>query len=133
MPMSSHADKRTVQDMTDILRELEVKDGSIIGSAIVSWDAFLITSALEKSMNEDLVASISATLISIGQIAVESVRIGELEEVGIISKDGFVFVSKINPELLLTTFTSPKAKLGVIFNLINNTVQSVRRLNAKAG
>jgi predicted regulator of Ras-like GTPase activity (Roadblock/LC7/MglB family) len=120
--------------MTDILSEMEVRDGSIKGSAIVSWDAFFITGALEKSINENLVASIAATLISIGQIAVESTGIGELEEVGIMSKQGLIFVSRISNEFLLATFASPNARLrlGMIFSLIAKTADSVRKLSKSA-
>jgi hypothetical protein len=87
----------------------------IIASAIVSVDGLIMASALPNDVEEDRVSAMSAAMLSLGErIAVELGR-GDLDEVYIRGEEGFVMLTAVGQEAVLTALARDEAKLGLIF------------------
>lgn len=97
------------------LRDMQAASPEIEASAIVSVDGLIIASALPAEVEEDRVSAMSAALLSLGErIAVELDR-GTLEQVYIRGTNGFVILTAVGEEAVLTALVRENAKLGLVF------------------
>jgi predicted regulator of Ras-like GTPase activity (Roadblock/LC7/MglB family) len=103
------------EEMVKRLREMQNATPEIEASAVVSVDGLTIASALPSDVEEDRVSAMSAAMLSLGErIAVELNR-GMLDQVYIHGDDGYVILSAIGTEAVLTALAREKAKLGLVF------------------
>ena len=103
------------EKLVNRLREMQSGSPDIIASAVVSVDGLIIASALPGDVEEDRVSAMSAAMHSLGErIAVELGR-GSLDEIYIRGEQGFVLLTSVGKEAVLTALTREKAKLGMIF------------------
>lgn len=108
------ADTRA-EKLVNRLQDMQSGSPDIIASAIVSVDGLIIASALPGDVEEDRVSAMSAAMHSLGErIALELGR-GSLDEVYIRGEEGFVLLTSIGKEAVLTALTRQEAKLGLIF------------------
>lgn len=103
------------EQLVNRLREMQSGSPDIIASAVVSVDGLIIASALPGDVEEDRVSAMSAAMHSLGErIAVELGR-GSLDEIYIRGEQGFVLLTAVGKEAVLTALTRQEAKLGMIF------------------
>jgi predicted regulator of Ras-like GTPase activity (Roadblock/LC7/MglB family) len=108
------ADSRADQ-MVNRLRDMQVASPDIIASAIVSVDGLTIASALPSDVEEDRVSAMSAAMLSLGERIAGELGRGSLDEVYIRGVEGFVLLTAIGNEAVLTALAREEAKLGMIF------------------
>jgi predicted regulator of Ras-like GTPase activity (Roadblock/LC7/MglB family) len=97
------------------LRDLQAGTPDIEGSAVVSVDGLMMASALSADVEEDRVSAMSAAMQSLGErIATELMR-GEVDQVYIRGSHGYVFLSSVGMDAVLTVMARSDAKLGLIF------------------
>lgn len=97
------------------LREMQIASPDIIASAVVSVDGLTIASALQDDVEEDRVAAMSAAMLSLGERISGELGRGNLDEVYIRGEDGFVLLTAVGEEAVLTALARDEAKLGMIF------------------
>ncbi len=120
--------KSRTQLMVDRLRELQASSPDIEASAIVSVDGLSIASALPQNVEEDRVSAMSAAMLSLGdRIAAELGR-GTLNQVYIKGENGFVILTDIGEEAVLTALARKDAKLGLIFLDMRRAVEDLQKL-----
>ena len=103
------------EQLVNRLREMQSGSPDIIASAVVSVDGLIIASALPGDVEEDRVSAMSAAMHSLGErIALELGR-GSLDEIYIRGEHGFVLLTAVGKEAVLTALTRQEAKLGMIF------------------
>ena len=103
------------EQMVDRLRLMQTASVEIIASAVVSVDGLIIASALPSNVEEDRVSAMSAAMLSLGErIALELGR-GALNEVYIRGAEGYVMLTSIGRDAVLTALAGENAKLGLIF------------------
>ena len=103
------------EKMVNRLREMQVASPEIEASAVVSVDGLTIASALPADAEEDRVSAMSAAMLSLGdRISVELNR-GDLEQVYVRGDNGYVLLSAIGEDAVLTALARKGAKLGLIF------------------
>ena len=120
--------KSRTQLMVDRLRELQASSPDIEASAIVSVDGLSIASALPQNVEEDRVSAMSAAMLSLGdRIAAELGR-GTLNQVYIKGENGFVILTDIGEEAVLTALAHKDAKLGLIFLDMRRAVEDLQKL-----
>ena len=101
--------------LTGSLRNLQAGANDIEASAIVSVDGLIIASALPAGSEEDRVSAMSAAMLSLGErIAIELGR-GALDQVYVKGDRGYVILSSVGEEAVLTVLARPNAKLGLVF------------------
>ncbi len=104
-----------IEQMVTRLRQMQVASPEIEASAIVSVDGLIIASALPNAVEEDRVSAMSAAMLSLGERISAELGRGSLEQVYIKGNDGFVLLTSIGSDAVLTALAGPNAKLGLIF------------------
>jgi len=116
------------EEMVKRLREMQNATPEIEASAVVSVDGLTIASALPSNVEEDRVSAMSAAMLSLGErIAVELNR-GMLDQVYIHGDDGYVILSAIGTEAVLTALAREKAKLGLVFLEMRRAADDLSKL-----
>lgn len=107
--------KSRTDRMTERLRELQTSSTDVEASALVSVDGLIMASALPPDVEEDRVSAMSAAMLSLGErIAMELGR-GQLDQVYIRGDGGYVLLSDVGEEAVLTVLARKDAKLGMLF------------------
>jgi predicted regulator of Ras-like GTPase activity (Roadblock/LC7/MglB family) len=109
--------------MVEELKKLQISSPDIQASAVVSSDGLIIASALPKNVEEDRVSAMSAAMLSLGERISGEMRRGDLDQVYIRGKSGYVLLMAVGEEAVLTVMASEKAKLGLIFLDIKRTAE----------
>lgn len=104
-----------LQMMVSRLQEMQIASPDIIASAVVSVDGLTIASALPGDVEEDRVAAMSAAMLSLGERISGELGRGSLDEVYIRGEEGFVLLTAVGDEAVLTALARDEAKLGLIF------------------
>lgn len=107
--------KSRTERMVARLRDLQSGTPDIEASAVVSVDGLIMASALPADVEEDRVSAMSAAMLSLGERIATELGRGTLEQVYIRGSDGYVFLSAVGLEAVLTVMARSDAKLGLIF------------------
>jgi uncharacterized protein len=101
--------------MVNRLREMQAASPDIEASAVVSVDGLIMASALPPEVEEDRVSAMSAAMLSLGERIASELGRGALEQVYIRGGKGFVILTAVGEEAVLTALAREQAKLGIIF------------------
>lgn len=108
-------DQNRSELMVNRLRSLQVAVPDIEASAIVSVDGLIMASALNAGMEEDRVSAMSAAMLSLGERIASELGRGGLDEVYVKGDAGFIVLTSVGSEAVLTVLAHQDAKLGIIF------------------
>ena len=103
------------EQMVSRLQDMQMASPDIIASAVVSVDGLTMASALPTDVEEDRVAAMSAEMLSLGERISGELGRGGLDEVYIRGEEGFVLLTAVGEEAVLTALARDEAKLGLIF------------------
>jgi predicted regulator of Ras-like GTPase activity (Roadblock/LC7/MglB family) len=103
------------EQMVTRLRALQAAAPDIEASAVVSVDGLIIASALPQGSEEDRVSAMSAAMLSLGERIAGELGRGNLEQVYIKGNAGFIVLTSVGAEAVLTALARQDAKLGLIF------------------
>jgi predicted regulator of Ras-like GTPase activity (Roadblock/LC7/MglB family) len=116
------------EQMVARLREMQIASPDIEASAVVSVDGLIMASALPAEVEEDRVSAMSAAMLSLGErISMELGR-GALEQVYIRGDGGFVVLSAVGDEAVLTVLAREQAKLGLVFLEMRRAAEDLERV-----
>ncbi len=121
------AESRSDQMVTR-LRDMQAASSDIIASSVVSVDGLTIASALPGDVEEDRVAAMSAAMLSLGERIAGELGRGTLDEVYIRGEEGFVLLTAIGDEAVLTALAREEAKLGMIFLEMRRAAEDLEKL-----
>lgn len=113
------------EQMVEELKKLQISSPDIQASAVVSVDGLIIASALPGSVEEDRVSAMSAAMLSLGERISIELRRGELDQVYIRGDNGYVLLTSVGNDAVLTVMASVNAKLGLIFLDIKRTADTL--------
>jgi hypothetical protein len=102
----------------------------IEASAVVSVDGLIIASALPNEVEEDRVSAMSAAMLSLGERISTELGRGSLEQVYIKGVNGYVILTSIGSDAVLTALAGPQAKLGLIFLEMRRAAEDLERVVA---
>ncbi len=114
--------------MVDRLREMQASSPEIEASAVVSVDGLIIASALPADAEEDRVSAMSAAMLSLGERIANELGRGTLDQVYIRGNSGYVILSAIGEEAVLTALAREGAKLGLVFLEMRRAAEDLLRL-----
>jgi predicted regulator of Ras-like GTPase activity (Roadblock/LC7/MglB family) len=121
------ADTRA-EKMVTRLRDMQMASPDIIASAVVSVDGLTMASALPSDVEEDRVAAMSAAMLSLGERISGELGRGGLDEVYIRGEEGFVLLTAVGDEAVLTALARDEAKLGMIFLEMRRAAEDLEKL-----
>jgi predicted regulator of Ras-like GTPase activity (Roadblock/LC7/MglB family) len=107
--------KSRTEHMVGRLREMQISTPDIEASAVVSVDGLIMASSLPANVEEDRSAAMSAAMLSLGERISSELGRGTLEQVYIRGDDGYVILTEIGEEAVLTALARKEAKLGLVF------------------
>lgn len=118
----------TSDKMVSRLLDLQTASSDIVASAVVSVDGLTMASALPNDVEEDRVSAMSAAMLSLGERIAGELGRGSLDELYIRGSDGFVLLTAVGDEAVLTALASDKAKLGLIFLEMRRAAEDLSKL-----
>ena len=121
------ARSRTEQ-MVARLKDLQVSTPDIEASALVSVDGLIIASALPPDVEEDRVSAMSAAMLSLGERIAGELGRGVLDQVYVRGANGYVILSAVGEEAVLTVLARKDAKLGLVFLDMRRAAEDLGRL-----
>jgi len=107
---------------------LQRSSGDVEAAAIVSVDGLSMASSMPQGIEEDRVSAMSAAMISLGERISSELGRGELEQVYVKGENGYVILTAVGEEAVLTVMARKEAKLGLIFLDITRTVETLEKL-----
>jgi len=114
--------------MVDRLRDMQAASPEIEASAVVSVDGLIMASALPAEAEEDRVSAMSAAMLSLGERIANELGRGVLDQVYIRGDSGYVILSAIGEEAVLTALAREGAKLGLVFLEMRRAAEDLLRL-----
>jgi predicted regulator of Ras-like GTPase activity (Roadblock/LC7/MglB family) len=120
--------KSRTEQLVERLRDLQASSGDVEAAAIVSVDGLSIASSMPGNIEEDRVSAMSAAMLSLGERISNELGRGTLQQVYIKGENGYVILTAVGEEAVLTVMARREAKLGLIFLDIARTVQDLEAL-----
>lgn len=109
------AERTRTDRIVERLRNLQMSTPDIEASALVSVDGLAIASALPTGVEEDRVAAMSAAMLSLGERIASELGRGALDEVYVKGERGYVILTAVGEDAVLTVMARAGAKLGLVF------------------
>lgn len=101
--------------MVSRLRDMQATAPDIIASAVVTVDGLTLASVLPSELDEDRISAMSAAMLSLGERIASELQRGELDEVYIRGEEGFVLLTAVGQDAVLTALSRNEGRLGLIF------------------
>ncbi len=120
--------KSRSEKMVESLRAMQTAAPDIEASAVVSVDGLIMASALPVEVEEDRVSAMSAAMLSLGERIAGELGRGDLDQVYIKGDDGFIVLTAVGEEAVLTALARQKAKLGLIFLEMRRAAEELIKL-----
>ncbi len=120
--------KNRSQQMVERLRSMQAASPDIEASAIVSVDGLIMASALQADVEEDRVSAMSAAMLSLGERIATELGRGVLDQVYIKGSNGFIILTSVGTEAVLTALARQEAKLGLIFLEMRRAAEDLTKL-----
>ena len=120
--------KSRTEQLVERLRDLQASSGDVEAAAVVSVDGLSMASSLPADIEEDRVSAMSAAMLSLGERISSELGRGELEQVMVKGENGYVILTAVGEEAVLTVLAREGAKLGLIFLDVNRTVEALTGL-----
>jgi uncharacterized protein len=117
--------KSRTEQLVERLRDLQASSGDVEAAAIVSVDGLSIASSMPVGIEEDRVSAMSAAMVSLGERISSELGRGMLQQVYVKGENGYVILTSVGEEAVLTVMARREAKLGLIFLDIGRTVQDL--------
>jgi predicted regulator of Ras-like GTPase activity (Roadblock/LC7/MglB family) len=117
-----------IEKIVERLRSLQVASPEIEASAVVSVDGLIMASVLPEAVEEDRVSAMSAAMLSLGERISDELGRGLLDQVYIRGNQGYVILTAIVEEAVLTALAREGAKLGLIFLEIRRAAEDLERV-----
>jgi uncharacterized protein len=120
--------KTRVDQMVSRLRDMQASTPDVEASAIVSVDGLIIASSLPASVEEDRVSAMSAAMLSLGERIAGELGRGTLSQVYIHGDKGYVLLTAVGGEAVLTVLARESAKLGLVFLEVRRAADDLEKM-----
>ncbi|OQY20885.1 MAG: hypothetical protein B6I34_08160 [Anaerolineaceae bacterium 4572_32.1] len=120
--------KSRTERMVDRLREMQISTPDIEASAVVSVDGLIMASSLPANVEEDRVSAMSAAMLSLGERIAGELGRGTLDQVYIRGDNGYIILTAVGEEAVLTALARKEAKLGLVFLDMRRAAESLLEL-----
>ncbi len=116
------------EQMVARIKDLQISTPDIEASAVVSVDGLIIASALPPDVEEDRVSAMSAAMLSLGERIAGELGRGLLDQVYIRGANGYVILTSVGEEAVLTVLARQDAKLGLVFLDMRRAAEDLSQL-----
>lgn len=102
------------QLLMSVLSDLNATSTDITASAVISTDGLPIATLMPKNLDADRVGAMSATLLALGNHAAAELACGDLDQVMVKGKTGYILLNQAGPDAVLALMAKESGKLGLI-------------------
>jgi predicted regulator of Ras-like GTPase activity (Roadblock/LC7/MglB family) len=120
--------KSRTEQLVARLRDLQASSGDVEAAAIVSVDGLSIASSLPGGYEEDRVSAMSAAMLSLGERIATELGRGSLQQVQVKGENGYVILTSVGEEAVLTVLARKEARLGLILLDVGRAVRDLEQL-----
>ncbi len=120
--------KSRTEQLVARLRDLQASSGDVEAAAIVSVDGLSIASSLPGGYEEDRVSAMSAAMLSLGERISTELGRGSLQQVYVKGENGYVILTSVGEEAVLTVLARKEARLGLILLDVGRAVRDLEQL-----
>ncbi len=117
-----------VKRLIQRLNALRASSPGVEAAAVVSVEGLLIAASLPEEMREAPVAAMSAAMLALGERIAAELQRGELEQVVIQGRAGYVLLQGLDENCQLVVLAGADAKLGLLFMDMRAASQDLRKL-----
>jgi uncharacterized protein len=110
------------------LKDLQASTPDVEASAVVSVDGLIMASALPPDVEEDRVSAMSAAMLSLGERIAGELGRGVPDQVYVRGANGYVILTAVGEEAVLTVLARKDAKLGLVFLDMRRAAEDLNRL-----
>lgn len=110
------------------LDEFLATSPDVEAAAIVSADGLPMASALPPDVEEDRLAAMSAALLTLGERAADGLGKGELSQVFVEGKNGYVVLMQAGADAVLVAVTSKNTKVGLVLFEMRKAAGTIGRV-----
>ncbi len=112
----------------EILKTMRSENPDLEALAVVSLDGLPIASLLPTEAEEDRVAALSATILSLGERAAQELNKGALEQAYAKGERGYIITTGIKNIAALMVVTNRESKLGMTLFSIKRGIQEIEKV-----
>jgi len=105
-----------------------VRDAGLEGAVLTTADGLPVESVLPAGQSEERLAAMSAATLSLGERAAFELEKGALEQITIKAEKGYVILTGIGEEAVLTVMAPHDAKLGLLYLEIRKAAEELAKL-----
>ena len=105
----------------NVLRQVQ----GVIACALVSSEGNVLASAFRSGVEEDKVATMTATILSVAKQAGIELKQGEFNNIFIDSAEGYIVLTNVGTDAVLVALTSKKIPIGSILLKLKRTAQEI--------
>ncbi len=116
------------ESLTNALSDLLDSSPDVEAAMLVSLDGLPMASALPETMEEDRVAAMSAAILGLGERASAELGRGELKQVFVEGKEGYVFLMSAGGKAVLTALARRGVKIGLVFYDMKHAAQNIANI-----
>ncbi len=118
------------EELNRALSNLQASSADVEACAVVSEDGLIIASSLPQGLEESHIAAMSAAMLSMGSRTASELERGELQQLFVKGKDGYVILMHAGPHAALLAMARKEAKLGLIFLDMSRAAQEITEILA---
>ena len=111
----SHLTATRIESIRERLEGLRQGAPGVQAAALVSIEGLMIAAALPDDCREDKLAAMSAAMLALGERIAAELGRGDLAEIYIKGRLGYVLLRGLDDQSALTILASPDARLGLLF------------------
>ena len=116
------------EQLMERLRELQYNSADVEAAAVVSVDGLSMASSLPPGIEEERVSAMSAAMLSLGERIATELSRGELEQVNVRGDNGYVILTSVGEEAVLTVLARKDAKLGLILLDVSRAKEALEQI-----
>ena len=116
------------EKLVERLQELQRNTPDVEASALVSVDGLTIASALPSGVEEDRVSAMSAAMLSLGERIAGELGRGGLDQVYVKGAGGYVLLTAVGTDAVLTVLARSTTKLGLVFLEMRRAAEDLERM-----
>lgn len=114
--------------ISERLRQLQIASPDVEAASLHSVDGLAIASYLPPGIEEDRIAAMSAAMHSLGERISGELGRGELQQVYVKGKSGYVLLTAVGEDAVLTILARADARLGLLLLDIRRAVQDLANI-----
>ena len=110
------------------LCDLRQNGSDIEAAAAISVDGLMIAGSLPENLGVELVSAMSAAMLALGERIAQELGRGALDQVFIKGDNGYVLMTAVNDNAVLTVVVGEEARLGLALLDTRRTAADLRAL-----